>query len=91
MILMLVSMQMVECWDPSVWQRVTDNVEAAVKAATNDLLAETRTSGRQIFCAYSVALPDKASAFIKKCDPSLSSKLASAVAGASKAGGKRVG
>ncbi|MEW5302143.1 MAG: hypothetical protein WDW36_004952 [Sanguina aurantia] len=82
--------QMVECWEPTVWQRVTDSVEAAVKAATNDILPETRTSGRQIFCAYSLALPDRAAAFLKKCDASLSSKLASAVAGSSKTGASTV-
>ncbi|EFJ48812.1 CLIP-associating protein [Volvox carteri f. nagariensis] len=69
-------------WDVGVWSRQAELVEAAIRAAAQDSLADTRQSARTAMALYSGAQPDRAQAFLRRLDNSLQEKLAVGLAGA---------
>lgn len=71
--------QVLEGWEPQEYGHYLDQVEAAITAAVQDALGETRTNGRTAFAAYASALPDRASALLKRFDSGLQQKLHEAV------------
>ncbi|KAF8062702.1 clasp1b [Scenedesmus sp. PABB004] len=72
--------QMVEDWEPSEYGHHLDALEAAIAAASQDALSETRAAGRSAFAAYAAQLPDRASALLRRLDGGLQQKLHEAVA-----------
>lgn len=70
---------MLEGWEPHEYGHYLDQVEAALTAAVQDALGETRTNGRTAFAAYAAVLPDRASALLKRFDSGLQQKLHEAV------------
>lgn len=71
--------QLLEGWKPQEYGHYLDQVEAALTAAVQDALGETRTNGRTAFAAYANALPDRAAALLKRFDSGLQQKLHEAV------------
>jgi hypothetical protein len=71
--------QILESWEPQEYANYFDQVEAALTAAVQDALGDTRTNGRTAFAAYAVALPDRASALLRRFDGGLQQKLHEAV------------
>jgi hypothetical protein len=72
-------MQVLEGWEPQEYSHYYDQVDAALTAACQDALGETRTNGRTAFAAYAAVLPDRASALLRRFDSSLQQKLHEAV------------
>jgi hypothetical protein len=72
-------MQLLEGWEPNEYGHYLDQVEAALTATVQDNLGETRANGRTAFAAYASALPDRASALLKRFDSGLQQKLHEAV------------
>ena len=70
--------QVVEEWDPAVYERCLDHLEAAITAACQDAIAETRTAARCLFAAYSRAWPERGKAFLARQDSALQARLAQA-------------
>ena len=68
-------MQVIQDWYAAEYERSTDALEAAIKAAVQDALSETRNAGRAAFSAYSQARPDRVSAVLGSVDSSLRQKL----------------
>ncbi len=66
---------MIHDWDAVEYERSTDALESAIKAAVQDALSETRNAGRAAFSAYSRARPDRVSAVLASVDNSLRQKL----------------
>ena len=66
---------MIDIWDASEYERSTDALEAAIKAAVQDALSETRNAGRAAFAVYSRARPDRVAAVLGSVDSSLAQKL----------------
>ena len=66
-------------WDAIEYERSTDALESAIKAAVQDALSETRNAGRAAFGAYSRARPDRVSAVLASVDSSLRQKLKEAL------------
>lgn len=79
-----------EEWEPAVWGRHLDVVEACIKFGAGDTTGEARNSTRMAFQAYKAGLPDRAQSFLKRQDASLQDKL-TMKQGAAKATGKAVG
>lgn len=67
--------QVIDIWDASDYERSTDALEAAIKAAVQDALSETRNAGRAAFAVYSHARPDRVAAVLGSVDNSLAQKL----------------
>ena len=67
--------QVIQDWEAAEYERSTDAVEAAIKAAVQDALSETRNAGRTAFSAYSRARPDRVSAVLGSVDAGLRQKL----------------
>jgi hypothetical protein len=74
------SLQIVEEWEPLEYQRHIDSVEAALTAAVQDAIGETRTAGRAAFAAYAANMPERANALLRRMDSGLQQKLTTAVA-----------
>lgn len=72
-------LQVLEGWEPQEYAHYFDQVEAALTAAVQDALGETRTNGRTAFAAYAAAMPDRASALLRRFDSGLQQKLHEAV------------
>lgn len=72
-------MQILEGWEPQEYAHYFDQVEAALTAACQDALGETRTNGRTAFAAYAAVMPDRASALLRRFDSGLQQKLHEAV------------
>jgi CLIP-associating protein 1/2 len=72
-------LQVLEGWEPQEYAHYFDQVEAALTAAVQDALGETRTNGRTAFAAYAAAMPDRASALMRRFDSGLQQKLHEAV------------
>lgn len=70
---------MIQDWDAIEYERSTDALESAIKAAVQDALSETRNAGRAAFGAYSQARPDRISAVLASVDTSLRQKLKEAL------------
>lgn len=70
---------MLEGWEPQEYGHYLDQIEAALTAAVQDALGETRTNGRTAFAAYAAALPDRAAALLRRFDSGLQQKLHDAV------------
>ncbi|GIL71392.1 hypothetical protein Vretifemale_1954, partial [Volvox reticuliferus] len=77
--------QILEDWDLGVWSRQLESVEAAIRAAAQDSLADTRQLSRNAMALYYGAQPDRAQAFLKRLDHSLQDKLAVGLVGAKSA------
>ncbi|KAG2490352.1 hypothetical protein HYH03_011154 [Edaphochlamys debaryana] len=77
--------QILEDWHVSVWSRNLEAVEGGIKAAAQDAAGETRQAGRTAMALYNSALPDRAAAFLRRLDPGLQDRLASAVGAAAPA------
>lgn len=71
--------QILEGWEPHEYTHYLDSVDAALTAAVQDALGETRTTGRTAFAAYAAVFPDRASALLKRFDSGLQQKLHEAV------------
>jgi hypothetical protein len=67
--------QVIDIWDASDYERSTEALEAAIKAAIQDALSETRNAGRAALVAYSRARPDRVAAVLGSVDASLAQKL----------------
>lgn len=70
---------MLEGWEPQEYSHYLDQIDAALTAAVQDALGETRTNGRTAFAAYAAALPERASALLRRFDSGLQQKLHEAV------------
>ena len=68
-------MQVIEDWDAVEYERSTDALEAAIKAAVKDALSETRNAGRAAFWAYARARPDRVASLLDSVDAGLRQKL----------------
>jgi hypothetical protein len=73
-------LQLVEEWEPLEYQRHIDVVEAALTAAVQDAMGDTRTAGRAAFAAYAANMPERANALLRRMDSGLQQKLTTAVA-----------
>ncbi|WIA41106.1 hypothetical protein OEZ86_004736 [Tetradesmus obliquus] len=73
-------LQIVEEWEPLEYQRHIDCLEAALTAAVQDAMGETRTAGRAAFAAYAANMPERANALLRRMDSGLQQKLTAAVA-----------
>ena len=69
------TLQVIHDWDAVEYERSTDALESAIKAAVQDALSETRNAGRAAFSAYSRARRDRVSAVLASVDNSLRQKL----------------
>lgn len=78
--------QILEWWDPAVWSRQLDVVEAAIKFGAQDTTAESRQAARAAFAQYMAALPDRAQAFLRKQEQGLQDKLGAQAAGGNVSG-----
>jgi hypothetical protein len=72
-------LQVLEGWEPQEYAHYFDQVEAALTAAVQDAVGETRTNGRTAFAAYAAVMPDRASALLRRFDSGLQQKLHEAV------------
>ncbi|KAG2440200.1 hypothetical protein HXX76_004312 [Chlamydomonas incerta] len=68
-----------EDWDMSVWTRNTEGLEAALRAAAQDSVGDTRASARTGMALYNSAQPERAHAFLKRLDGGLQDKLSAAL------------
>lgn len=66
---------MIEDWDAAEYERSTDALEAAIKAAAQDALSETRNAGRAAFRAYGRARPDRVGVVLGSVDAAVVQKL----------------
>ncbi|WIA20824.1 hypothetical protein OEZ85_005178 [Tetradesmus obliquus] len=73
-------LQIVEEWEPLEYQRHIDCLEAALTAAVQDAMGETRTAGRAAFAAYAANMPERANALLRRMNSGLQQKLTAAVA-----------
>lgn len=71
---------MLEEWDPALYTRMADQVEASILKAAQDHLADTRTFGRCAFAAYNLAEPERAAALLARTAGQLQGKLKEGVA-----------
>ncbi len=53
-------MQILEDWEPAVWGRHLDVVEACIKFGACDTTGEARNATRMAFQAYKAGFPDRA-------------------------------
>lgn len=67
--------QALEDWDLESCSRNLDLVEASIRSAVQDSSSATRSHGRNMFGAYTRALPQRGQAFMKRMDTSLQEKL----------------
>lgn len=84
-------MQIVEEWAPQDYYHYTDAIEAAISAAAQDALGETRMAGRQSFAAYANNMPERANALLRRFDSGLQQKMHEAVSQYIKGGHLRAG
>lgn len=77
-------LQVLEGWESQEYGHYLDQIEAALTAAVQDALGETRTNGRTAFAAYAAALPERAAALLRRFDSGLQQKLHEAVVAYSK-------
>lgn len=73
-----VLIQILERWEPAIYQKHVDDLEAAMKNAVQDASAETRQKGRAMYAAYSAAFPETAAAFFRRLEPALQDKMCKA-------------
>eukprot|EP00775_Hariotina_reticulata_P009313 gene9313-9478_t len=71
--------QILEDWEPQEYHRYLDNVEAAITAAVQDAISDTRNAGRAAFAAYNSSMPERAAALLRRLDHGLQQKLHEAV------------
>ena len=71
----VLSYQALEDWDLESCSRNLDLVEASIRSAVQDSSSATRSHGRNMFGAYTRALPQRGQAFMKRMDTSLQEKL----------------
>lgn len=83
---LFVSPQILEEWDVSVWTRNTEGLEAALRAAAQDSVGDTRASARTAMALYNSAQPERAHAFLRRLDSSLQDKLSAALGVTAKPG-----
>ncbi|KAG2454961.1 hypothetical protein HYH02_000787 [Chlamydomonas schloesseri] len=73
-----------EEWDVGVWARNTEPLEAALRAAAQDSLGDTRAAARTAMALYNSAQPERARAFLQRLDSGLQDKLSAALGVATK-------
>lgn len=70
-------MQALEEWDPSLLDKHTEAIEAAILAAAQDAQSDTRAAGRLMFAVYGSTWPAPAAAMLQRVekDRALQEKL----------------
>jgi hypothetical protein len=72
--------QALQEWEPQSYEKQLDAVEAALRSANQDAVADVRSTGRALFGAYCAAWPERAAAFLNHADSGMQQRLAAAVA-----------
>lgn len=76
-------LQILEEWDPSLFEKHLEDVEGAILAAAQDAQSDTRAAGRLMYAVFASTWPAQANAMLQRVerDKSLQEKLLQAVEG----------